>query len=41
MRASHEEKVPILRVSQISVPKSIECPMQKAKVIRSEGRVEL
>ena len=41
LKASHDEKVPILRVSQISVPKAIEFPMQKDKIIRSEGRVEL
>ena len=41
LKASHDEKVPILRVSQISVPKSIEFPTQKDKIIRSEGRVEL
>ena len=41
LKASHDEKIPILRVSQISVPKAIEFPMQKDKIIRSEGRVEL
>ena len=41
LKANHDEKVLILRVSQISVPKAIEFPMQKDKIIRSEGRVEL